>query len=109
VNGEQFLAQAAIAVQAIATHAVDRGLPVPSDISTHTDEQVVRVRFLLPSHRDAWLMSVCIDGESNVEHRLGVVTTWVVRLPDTGVRFEMRGFRAVPFAGRSMPVGSVAS
>lgn len=81
-------------------HMAQHRLPHPTDVLVDHDP----LRITVALRRDAWaawLGSVIVDAEKN-EHAedpiLGryVVTTWKVRLPDTGVVVTLRARRDVP-------------
>jgi hypothetical protein len=103
MNAETFQAQYPLALQALGLHMQAHDLPVPTSVdvieyhhfATRQPSRAIRVRLPhLPDQQDAWIASVAVDGTDVEEVEFGFRTTWSVRLPDTGFRFELVGLRA---------------
>lgn len=98
---ETFTRQYPIALAAIAAHIQDRGLPAPIDIYI-VDElrdgrttKTIRMHLSGEHTHQPWLDSVHVDGvqtEPGLGGR-GLRHQWFVRLPDTGIRLQLVGFR----------------
>lgn len=100
---ETFTKQVPIALEALGRHMIEHQLPIPIDIEIRHVDQTIRVRVPDEDAQVAWVNTVAIDGETN-EPWMGPVwikTTWQVRLPDSGIGFEIRGLRRNPLAPAS--------
>lgn len=105
---ETFSKQTPIALHAITGHMVEHNLSAPMSIDILPGEQVIRIRLgggVVA--QDAWINSVCIDDEVNevidspvlksiTGNSAGIRTAWSVRLPDSGVTFEVVAYRLAP-------------
>jgi hypothetical protein len=103
MDTKTFNKQYPLALQALGLHMQVHDLLVPASIdvieyhhfATMPATRAIRVRLPhLPDQQDAWIASVAVDGTDVEEVELGFRTTWSVRLPDTGFRFELVGLRA---------------
>lgn len=101
MNTETFQNQYPIALTAIAVHIQTFGLPAPLDIFVVDEIREGRmgkaIRLHLPgrhSHQ-AWVDSVDVDEEKVEPGGVGCSTRheWFVRLPDTGIRLQLVGYR----------------
>lgn len=108
MDTETFTKLVPIALNAITTHMVDHDLPAPMSIDVLPSEQVIRIRLIGGIEaQDSWVNSVCIDDEVNevldspvlkviTGNAAGLRTAWSVRLPDSGVTFELVAYRQAP-------------
>lgn len=95
---DTFAAQYPIALAALANHMLGHQLPPLHEI--HQDGQDIVLRLsggvgLV----DAWIASVDVVEENSevvdFGKDLGLRSVWKVRLPDTGIRFTIIGYRPV--------------
>lgn len=98
-----FQKQYPLAMIALGEHMQAHHLPAPTAVDIveygHFGQQPTThtIRLRLPFAGDvAWVNSVIIDHEDTVEVDLGFRTTWSVRLPNTGFRFQLVALRAHP-------------
>lgn len=96
---KNFTKQAPAALLAIMQHAVDHGLSAPWAIDVSPGDQAIRLRLMGREHA-AWVQTLVVVDEHNEKHdRPGWLrTSWVVQLPDTGVRFDIVTYREQPLA-----------
>ena len=97
---DTFTKQVPIAIAALGQHMHEHQLPNPIDIEINAAQQRIRVRVPDEQAQTQWINTLILDGEEN-EPWMGPVwikTTWQVRLPDLGIRFEIRGLRRKPDA-----------
>jgi hypothetical protein len=91
-----FEKQATVALLAIMQHSVDHDLSVPMSIDVASRDQSIRLR-VATGHAE-WIRSLVVDAEDNEDGQLPgfVRTSWQVRLPETGVRFDLVTYREFP-------------
>lgn len=98
---ETFQRQYPLALIALGEHIAAHQLPAPVDIYV-VDEvrdgvlnRIIRLYLPNQTTHQAWLDSVHVDGQQDepADSGLGVRTEWYVRLPETGIRFQLLGYR----------------
>lgn len=101
-KAETFTKQVPIALVALGQHIQEHGLQNPDTVDIYEAEHRIVVRvFKGPQALQAWLNTVAIDNEVNQRVRVGSAeqtrTTWTVRLPNLGIRFDLVTLRTEPF------------
>lgn len=96
MDTETFSKQASVAILAIAQHTVEHQLTVPMSIDVDSRDQSIRIR--VAGGHEQWLNTLCIDDEVNEPGSVATFlrTAWSVRLPESGVRFELVTYRQRP-------------
>ena len=96
-----FQKQYPLALIALGAHMAQHQLPVPSSVEVideHHDGTIEpALRLWLPPYADQqqkWLDSVSVDAEESEERDYGFRMAWLVRLPETGIRFTLTGLRS---------------
>lgn len=102
---ETFTKQYPLAIEALGQHMRAHGLPAPYEI--HQDGREITVRISGGVHLlDAWTASVAIDEERSEAVDFGDVagirSAFLVRLPESGFRFTLIGYRPAPVWQRSV-------
>lgn len=97
-----FTKQVPVAIAAIGQHIHEHSLPLPLSIDVHPERDLLTVRLIgvRSGAAEAWLCTLVLDGEVNelvAGFRDQYRTAWSVRLPATGVQFELVAYRAAPF------------
>lgn len=105
---ETFSKQFPIALVALGQHMAKHQLPAPLDIEVDQHTGIIRLVLVGFSTHEQWLNSVHVDEENNAYQLppTGALepyfrTTWDVRLPDTGIRLQLRGSRPLPLTAVS--------
>jgi hypothetical protein len=104
MDTQTFQKQYPLALAALATHMTTHNLAAPLDIFVVDEhhagrlEKVIRLHLAGEHTQPAWIASVVIDDEDNepMAGGLGTRTRWDVRLPDSGFRFQLVGYRHHP-------------
>lgn len=107
-SAEIFSKQFPIAMIALGKHMQRHQLPAPLDIEVDQHTSTIRLVLLGNHSHEEWLNSVHVDDEHNLyelpptgELEPFFRTTWDVRLPDSGIRVQLRGSRPLPLSAVS--------
>lgn len=101
MDTQTFQKQYPLALIALGEHIAAHQLPAPLDIFVldkfDNGRMAKAIRLHLPGQHThpAWIASVVVDDETSepADAGHGVRAQWSVRLPDSGFRFEIVGYR----------------